>query len=234
MVDPYFSRPHPPEDYVHSAAPIQADELVPDAVLCTHDHSDHTDPPFLTALAAFSPGTRFVGPPESAERMLAAGISADRVQVVTAGQTMKVGPATVEALLSKTPEVSDVRHLGYAVEVGGVRVYDTGDIMRGVTREPALMVPLRELTPHVALITTSPTEDEFPDFAESAILAAEISANVAVPAHYHCFARRTWDPVGFADAFARSQTKAIIIPYCGFLQYACSGEMQDMGIGCAC
>jgi len=125
-------------------------------------------------------------------------------------------------VLSKTAEVSDVGHFGYIVNIGGIKVYDTGDIMRGVTREPELMKPLREAAPHVALITTSPTEEEFPDFDEAAQLATAIGARVAVPAHYDCFAKRTFDPARFAEVVAAqvADLRAEIIPYCGCFVFA--------------
>jgi len=221
MIDPFFSRPGDPARYVHDDAPIRPDELQPDAVFCTHNHSDHTDPGFLVPLARYSPATRFFGPPESAQAMIAAGISADRVRAVGPGEELEAGGANLGVVLSKTPAVSDVAHLGYIAELAGVKVYDTGDIMRGVTREPSLMEPLRRTAPQIALITTSPTEEEFPDFDEAAELAITIGARVAVPAHYDCFAKRTFDPAPFAERFRGSAaTRAEIIPYCGCFLFA--------------
>jgi L-ascorbate metabolism protein UlaG (beta-lactamase superfamily) len=220
MLDPFFPNPRESERYVHSETPIRADELQPDAVFCTHNHSDHTDPPFLAALAQHSPATHFFGPPESAQAIIAAEIAADRVHALRSGDRVALPGTFVDVVLSKTPEVSDVGHYGYIIEIGGVKVYDSGDIMRGVTREPSLMEPIRRTAPHVALITTSPTEDEFPDFREAAELAVAIGARVAIPAHYDCFAERTFDPAGFAEAFAGLPTRAEIIPYCGCYLYS--------------
>lgn len=220
MIDPFFSRPGDPARYVHDEAPVRPDELQPDAVFCTHNHSDHTDPGFLVPLARYSPATRFYGPPESAKAMTEAGIAADRVRALGKGEMLKVGVASVQVVLSKTPAVSDVAHLGYIAGLAGVRIYNTGDIMRGVTREPSLMEPLRRAAPHIALITTSPTEEEFPDFDEAAELAVAVGARVAVPAHYDCFAKRTFEPSPFASAFQGSPTRAEIIPYCGCFLFA--------------
>jgi L-ascorbate 6-phosphate lactonase len=217
MVDPFFSRPGPAERYIHDEAPLRGDELSPDAVFCTHSHWDHTDPPFLSELAQQSPATRFFGPPESGEEMVKAGISADRVTTLQAGQAVQLGAASVEVVFSKTREVSDVTHYGYVFTVGdGVRVYNTGDIMRGATKEAVLMESLRQAAPQVALITMSPTEEEFPDFEEASLLAQEIGAGVAVPSHYDCFADRTFDPQGFAAVLrAGAAVEPAIIEYCG-------------------
>ncbi len=216
MLDPFFSRRDRPGGYVHDEPPLRAEDLKPDAVFCTHNHSDHTDPGFLASLGRCSPDTRFFGPPESAQAMLEAGMPADRVTALANAQTVQVGEAAVRAVLSKTPEVSDVAHYGYVLDFGFTTIYNTGDIMRGVTREPLLMEPLGEAAPDVALITTSPTEEEFPDFEEAGRLAAAIGARVAIPAHYDCFADRTFDPSAFADELrAVEEVTAVIIPYCG-------------------
>lgn len=216
MIDPFFSRPGPPKRYVHEEAPLRADEFGPDAVFCTHTHYDHTDPAFLCCLARRWPQTRFFGPPESVREMLDAGIPAERVKAVKHGEEVRVGDASVGVVLSKTAEVSDVAHYGYIVDFGCGRVYNTGDIMRGVTREPSLMEPLRRAAPDVVLATTSPVEEEFPDFREAAELALAIGARVAIPAHYDCFADRTFDPSPFAAHFRDPHAaRAEIIPYCG-------------------
>ena len=221
IIDPFFSRTRPAENFLHQASPLRADELGPDAVLCTHNHSDHTDPAFLSDLSQHWPATRFFGPPESAREMIASGVPADRVGVLQPGDEVRIAEALVQVVLSKTAEVSDVAHYGYLVQIGGgPKVYNTGDIMRGATREPALMEPLRRAAPAVALITTSPTEEEFPDFAEAALLVREIGAQVAIPAHYDCFTRRTFDPAGFAAQFPEgSAPRPVIIPYCGVYRY---------------
>lgn len=216
MVDPFFSRPGAPENYLHAQAPLRAQELAPDAVFCTHAHGDHTDPPFLAELARCWPEACFLGPPESAQQMIAAGVPEGRVSAPASGETADLGFASVQAVRSKTPEVSDVAHYGYIFRLTGApAVYNTGDIMRGVTREPALCEPLCAAAPQVALITTSPTEEEFPDFAEAAELARRIGARIAIPAHYDCFTKRTFDPAGFAAQFREGEAvKAVIIGYC--------------------
>lgn len=215
MIDPYFSRPGPPEKYLRDQAPIAADEFGPNAVFCTHDHSDHTDPGYLLPLSQRWPRTRFYAPPESARRMLDTGLPRDRVEALAPGDLVELGPVSVQVVLSKTAETSDVAHFGYIADLGGIKVYDTGDIMRGITRGPALLEPVRKAAPHIALITTSPTEEEFPDFEEAAALARAIGARVAIPAHYGCFAKRTFDPEPFAAAFADpAGPRAVVIPYC--------------------
>jgi L-ascorbate metabolism protein UlaG (beta-lactamase superfamily) len=221
MVDPFFSRLGPREKYIHDEAPLRADEIGPDAVFCTHNHSDHTDPGFLSALARHWPAALFFGPPESANKMMESGIPADRITAVQVGDVVCIGEASAQVVSSKTPHVSDVAHYGYVLEMGGApKVYNTGDIMRGVTCEPTLMEPLRRAAPEVALVTTSPTEEEFPDFPEAAALARAIGARVVIPAHYDCFAKRTFDPAAFAAQFGKRDTlRSVIIPYCGVYQH---------------
>lgn len=225
MIDPFFSRAGPPEKYVREEVPLRADEIDPDAVFCTHNHSDHTDAEFLASLARHSTRTRFFGPAESTGEMLEAGIAAERVESVKPGDEVKIGDATVRVVLSKTPEVSDVAHYGYVADLNGPRVYNTGDIMRGVTQEPSLMEPARRAAPEVALVTTSPVEEEFPDFREAAELARAVGARVVIPAHYDCFAKRTFDPSVFAAHLRDSRDiRAEIIPYCGCYLHLAEGR----------
>jgi len=231
MIDPYFSRPRPRPRYLHAEAPITAEEFGPDAVFCTHDHSDHTDPGYLLPLSQTWPDTSFFGPPESTARMIEAGIPEVRVTSLDEGDIVEVDDASIEAVLSKTEQVRDVAHYGYVVDFGGARIYDTGDIMRGATREPSLMDPVRHSRPHVALITTSPTEEEFPDFEEAAALARAVGARVAIPAHYSCFADRTFDPAPFAALFDKKDgPRAVIIPYGGCFTFTVddAGNVLDV------
>ena len=221
MIDPFFRWYGPPEKYVHKEPCLEAEELGPDAVLCTHAHRDHTDREFLSELAEHWPEVRFYGPPESGQWIGEAGVPRGRFEVVDSGGEFQIRDVRVEVLWSKTPEVSDVTHVGYIIRFpGGPAIYNSGDIMRGVTREPTLMEPLQRAAPDVALITMSPTDDEFPDFDEAADLARKIGAKVAVPAHYECFAKRTYDPSEFVDQFVASdQTRAVVVPYCGVYTY---------------
>ncbi|HEX2323958.1 MAG TPA: MBL fold metallo-hydrolase, partial [Chloroflexota bacterium] len=86
-VDPYLSSYSSRPDFRRLApAPVEAGQVVTDAVLITHAHSDHLDPVTLPQIARAAPGARFYAAAEGAQRMRDLGISPDRIQTVATGE----------------------------------------------------------------------------------------------------------------------------------------------------
>ncbi|MEX0748011.1 MAG: MBL fold metallo-hydrolase, partial [Rhodothermales bacterium] len=75
LIDPYLNedarRNVPPLFH-----PVDAADVV-DAVLCTHDHTDHIDPAAIPGLAEET-GAHFVAPAAHKERMRSLGVPEDR------------------------------------------------------------------------------------------------------------------------------------------------------------
>jgi L-ascorbate metabolism protein UlaG (beta-lactamase superfamily) len=140
---------------------------------------------------------------------------------MTAGDTEQVGSKTIHAVSSKPlagdPEedipAPDVEHLGYVIEIGSVRVYVSGDLIHTFSRHDELLMPIIQLKPDIGILTTHPTEGEFPDFKGSLEMAVKLGLKIAVPAHYGCFVKRTFDPSIWASGFPQQDPKPIIIPY---------------------
>ena len=90
-IDPYFG-PTPPEAptlypgvYRTTAVPIYPPEISRvDAVISTHDHTDHCHEP---TLQSFQENTNavFIAPETSTTRMLNGGIARDRIKTVSPG-----------------------------------------------------------------------------------------------------------------------------------------------------
>jgi L-ascorbate metabolism protein UlaG (beta-lactamase superfamily) len=221
MVDPYFPRIRPPENFIHAQPPVDEKDLKTDSVLLTHDHGDHTCPESLNRIHAAFPTARFYGPRESISRLLALGIPVKQLTVMTAGDVYQAGNNFIHAVFSKPavgiPEDGiqppDVEHLGYVLETEPVRVYISGDLVHTFARHAALTNPVLELKPDIGLLTTHPTEGEFPDFRESIEMALKIGLKSAVPAHYDCFIKRTFDPSVWAAGFPQSDPQPLIIGY---------------------
>lgn len=219
QLDPYFPRERPPDTFLHPRPPLHEASLRTDWVLLTHDHGDHTCVESLERLGAAYPEARYLGPVESIRRLHAAGFPADRTTVIAAGEGLSLGSMTIHALWSKPSEgiaadgiaAPDVQHLGYVIEVGPVRVYVTGDLVNTFADHEELLAPVRALRPTVGLLTTHPDEGEFPYFEGSARMAASLGLKAAVPAHYQCFVRRTYDPREWARHL-RGVTP-LLIPY---------------------
>jgi len=221
LVDPYFPHVRPAERYIHPEPPVDEAEIPADLVLLTHDHRDHTCIETLARVHAASPKARYVGPVESINHIADAGIPADRTTVIEAGERATIGPVVVNAVYAKPPEGDpaadiqppDVTHLGYVVDLEGVRLYFSGDPINTFAEHEALVSPVRELEPAVGFFTTHPTEGEFPFFEGSRKMARRVGVQTAVPAHYQCFVKRNYDPQEWAKGFGPGDPTPLIIGY---------------------
>lgn len=227
LVDPYFPRERPADVFIHREPPLDESELPVNYVLLTHEHWDHTFPESLLRIHAAFPKARYYGPPESIARLREKGIPESLLTTLTAGDMVQLGSVTVHAFWSKPPQGApeegiqppDVQHLGYVVEIGGVRVYISGDLINTFAEHDELIAPIARLKPDIGLLTTHPTEGEFPFFAGSVKMAVKLGLKAAVPAHYDCFVKRTYDPKAWAALFPKDGPKPIIIPYNGSIIY---------------
>jgi L-ascorbate metabolism protein UlaG (beta-lactamase superfamily) len=221
MVDPYFPRVRPPGDFIHALPPVVEKDIQTDIVLLTHDHGDHTCPETLSRIHLAFPNARFYGPCESIARLRGMGIPGEQLTTMTAGDAQRAGEHLIHAVSSKPPAglpedgipAPDVEHLGFVLEIGGVRVYISGDLVHTFYKHAALTGPVFELKPDIGLLTTHPTEGEFPDFQESVEMAVKIGLKTAVPAHYDCFIKRTFDPSVWTAGFPESGPHPLMIAY---------------------
>ncbi len=218
--DPYFPRERPPDRFIHADPPLDEATLKTDYILLTHDHGDHTCIESLLRIHAAFPEAETVGPSESIARMAEAGIPDRLLTEVTAGEQASLGALTAHAVWAKPQEgvpeeeiqPPSVQHLGYVV-AGPVRVYISGDPINTFADHDELLQPVAALQPDIGLLTTHPTEGEFPFFPGSVETALKLGLESAVPAHYACFVERTFDPNEWASAFPEFGPRPLIIAY---------------------
>lgn len=221
MIDPYFPRQRPAEKYIHPNPPVDEADVRTDWVLLTHNHSDHTCIESLLRIHEAWPEARYVGPVESVQAMVDAGIPKEKTVTVRAGDKVALGSVEVHAVYAKPPEGDpdrgiappDVTHLGYVVDAGGVRVYISGDPINTFAERDDLIQPIASLKPRIGFLTTHPTEGEFPFFDGSVSMATKIGLATAVPAHYQCFVKRNYDPNEWAAQFSGDRPERLIIPH---------------------
>jgi len=221
LFDPYFPHDRPSDAFVYPEPPLRESELRIDHVVYTHDHSDHTHPETAARIHQAHPRATFLGPPESVRRLIDAEIPQDLVAEITAGESATLNGIIVNAVWAKPPagdpdsgiDIPDVQHIGYVVEAAGVRVYLSGDPINNFAEHEALLKPITDLQPDIGILTTHPTEGEFPFFSGSVETALQLALPAVVPAHYDCFTKRTFNPADWADLFPEEGPEPLIIPY---------------------
>jgi len=227
QIDPYFPRERPPERFIQAQSPLDEATLPTDFVLLTHDHGDHTCLESLLRIYEAYADVQFVGPRESVETMVEGGIPASQVTAVTAGDPIELGDMRAHAVWAKPQDgapadgiaAPDVTHLGYVIEASGKRIYVSGDPINTFAEHDELTVPIAALKPEIGFLTTHPDEGEFPYFDGSAETAQKLGLKVAVPAHYACFVKRTYDPSEWAAEVEARGIETVIIPYDGSIVY---------------
>ena len=228
LIDPYFPRERPAERFIRSEPPVIEADLPTHSVLMTHAHGDHTNSETIARIHAAWAGTQYIGPEESIDQILRdTDVDASHTIVIDAGETASEGELVVHAVYSKPPEGDpdegieppNAVHLGFVIEIEGIRIYVTGDAINNLADREDLVAPVAALKPDIGFLTTHPTEGEFPFFEGSISLAQKLGLKVAVPSHYACFAKRTFDPQDWAALFPADGPKPLVIPWNSHVVY---------------
>ncbi len=208
-IDPYLvpggARRYPP-----LAAPEEV--TCADAILITHEHSDHLDPATCAGIAAASPGARFIAPPCCGPLLVDAGIPSARILTPGVGEPVRLGTWTVTSVpcahetIDWTPERGH-RWTGYIAEVQGAGAYyHAGDTVAcsellaalrpWIGRLDLAMLPIngRDYFRNAHDILGNLT------FREAAELAMRLDAGLTIPMHYDLFHRINEErPAHFLD-----------------------------------
>ena len=197
LIDPFLSdrsdRRYPPPASAAEFADITQ-------VLCTHEHVDHLDLPFLREFCAVNSAATIVVPAPVVEIAAGAGVDRDRLKGAEPGADLSAGDVTVHPLPALhgmggdqpvvyefAPAGGPVRFLGYVAEIGGIRFYHAGDGLV-YTELPTV---LAALAPDVLLLPIN-GRDHMRESAgivgnmnetEAAGLCAQVEARYAIPMH---------------------------------------------------
>ncbi len=137
-LDPYLTGKlaadaQPGEIFVRAfPPPLQPSEVTnATAVLCSHEHGDHTDPRTIGPIAAASPAARFVISGWAQPQADEAGIAAHR-RIVADVEPFQLGEFTVTPVPSahvarERDAQRGERWLGFLIEGNGVTLYHSGD-----------------------------------------------------------------------------------------------------------
>ncbi len=222
LIDPFLTdrsdRRYPPP----AAAPQFADVTL---VLCTHEHADHMDLPFLRELCAVNPLARIVVPAPVADLAADGGLDPSRLVGAVPGEPLREADVTVHPLPARhgiggdqpvayefAPGGGSARFLGYVVEIGGLRFYHAGDGLL----YPELPAALSALAPDVLMLPIN-GRDHMRESAgivgnmnetEAAWLCAQVSPSYVIPMHYDAITGNTGDPGRFVTQTHHFATQA--------------------------
>ncbi len=197
-------------------------------VLCTHEHMDHMDLPFLRELCTVNSTATIVVPAPVVELAVGRGVDRSRLIGAVPGEELRDRDVTVHPVRAlhgiggDEPVVYEfssgggpVRFLGYVVDIGGIRFYHHGD---GLVY-PELPGTLSELAPDVLLIPIN-GRDHMRESrgivgnmneTEAAWLCAEVGPAFVIPMHYDAIAGNTGDPGHFATLVRESAAPATVL-----------------------
>jgi L-ascorbate 6-phosphate lactonase len=225
LIDPFLSdrddRRYPPP----ASAAEFADVTL---VLCTHEHVDHLDLPFLREFCAVNSQAPIVVPAPVVEIAARAGVDRARLIGAATGQVVRDRDVTVHPVPALhgiggdqpvayefAPGGGSARFLGYLAEIGGIRFYHAGD---GLVY-PELPEVLAAMTPDVLMLPIN-GRDHMRESAgivgnmnetEAAWLCAQIAASYVIPMHYDAIKGNAGDPGHFTTRVHQAGCAAAIL-----------------------
>ena len=186
------------------AAPASPTSLKAQWVLISHWHEDHLD---LDSAAEFAAtGARFVAPPSCVARLAGMGIDPAALVTLQAGATMSDDTVSISAVAARhaVPGFLTEDAVGYVVEIGGARIYHSGD----TEYDRVLLAATEQGRLDVALLCTNGTAGNM-NVVEAAALAAQLAPARAVPMHFGMWLETgygpgaTLDPRQFVELYRR-------------------------------
>lgn len=215
LIDPYLSdfvdrRNSTPEAkwFRRYPAPVSADALdFVDYVICTHDHNDHSDPDTLRVLAKVNTKAKFIAPPPVREKLLACGVTQERIVEAIADTTIDLGNCSVTPVPAAHEELhldanGNYEEVGYRFQLGDISLYHAGDcciydgLAERIMHVDVLMVPVNGRSyykRYVQNIIGNMTCEE------AVILARQVNAGMVVPMHYDLYDINRINPAAFVD-----------------------------------
>jgi L-ascorbate 6-phosphate lactonase len=225
LIDPFLTDR---DDRTYQPAASAAEFADVTLVLCTHEHVDHLDLPFLREFCAVNSGAPIVVPAPVVEIAAAAGVDRARLVGATVGEEVRDRDVSVHPVPALhgiggdqpvayefAPDGGPARFLGYVAEIGGIRFYHAGD---GLVY-PELPQVLAAFAPDVLMLPIN-GRDHMRESAgivgnmnetEAAWLCAQVHPSYVIPMHYDAIKGNTGDPGHFTTMVHQADAAAAIL-----------------------
>jgi L-ascorbate 6-phosphate lactonase len=227
LIDPFLSD-RPDRRYPPPAAAADFADIT--LVLCTHEHVDHLDLPFLREFCAVNTNAQIVMPAPVTEVAVSGGLDRERLVAATPEKELDEADVRVHpvpalhglggdkpVVYEFAPDGGPVRFLGYLVELGGIRFFHSGDglVYQGLPEAlsalapDVLMIPIngRDHMRETAGIVGNMNE------TEASWLCSQVEPSYIIPMHYEAIAHNTGDPGHFTSLMHESDgSTAVLVP----------------------
>ncbi len=213
LIDPYLSdsltRKYAETQKPHtrmSELVITPDKLsFIDMVSSSHNHTDHLDGDTLIALIKANPSMRMLIPEANRKFVI------ERIQMpleypvgLNAGQSVEIKGVTFHGIPAAHNELDqdeqgNCLYMGYVIEIGGKRIYHSGDTLLF----PGMVELLAPFQIDLALLPINgndPSRGVAGNLSidEAILLGQKIGAKLTIPCHYDMFSFNTANPLEFA------------------------------------
>ena len=184
LIDPYLS------DSVNRVAnrprslpiPINAENVMSDAVICTHNHLDHLDPDTVSKMRD---NQFFITTNEGKEVLK--GFGKTNVTALNVGDKVEVGDFEIIAVFAE----HTCEAIGVVIKADGKTLYFSGDTLFNEK-----LFSISEFNPDITFICINGRLGNM-NVQEAIITAGKINAKVNVPNHYDMFASNSENPLMF-------------------------------------
>ncbi len=179
-----------------SLAPIAAENISADFVLCSHEHLDHMDIESLPVIAANNPECRFAGPVSCVPEFEKMEIIPPRFTLLEYGAEYTFGDMRVRTARADHGDISPSA-LSLLFDAGRMRVLLTGDTCLNIP----WMQPLIDMKPDVFVPCINGRFGNL-DAEQAAGLTAIVAPRAVIPCHFWMFKEHNGDPEAFVQACA--------------------------------
>jgi len=175
-------------------SPLAAAEVRCDAVLCTHEHTDHLDPDSLPIIARHNPACVFAGPASSVKGFRELGIKASRIMELQPGVPASLIGIKLHTVRSDHGDLSPDA-LTPLLDFNGVRVLHSGD----TSWLPGRFQPLIDMKPDLLLPCINGNYGNT-NHIDAALMTQQAKPQAVIPHHFWMFIEHGGDPAGFLHA----------------------------------